>query len=377
MNLIRVVLLAGALASAGGAARPETGAAAASPFASSVESYYAGFGAGQYTFSSTALGPPSVDTDPDQDSMWEIDPVAVVPVFPAWRTDQVVTVAPGGHLTLAFDHKVVDDPMNRYGVDLTVFGNSALATADTRWDNTDPADFSVQPSSSREAGRVLVSQDGTTWHELDTVADGFYPTLGRTYDPADPDLSMGDWNHWWGEPTDPTLPMDPALGPEQFAGMTLEEVCLQYGRSAGGRGLDLANLPESWADPLTGNKWIRYVRFETPATIYDSPEIDALADAAVHGLTPGDVDASGTVDFSDAWAVLAHYRSPADTFGWADGDFNGDGRVNDADIQLLLDNYSPDAAVSVATVAGAFAVPEPGMLLMLTVAGVLLPRRRA
>ncbi len=375
MEIVRVVLLAGALASTGGAARAEAGSTQASPFAWAVESYYAGYGTTDYTSPSTALGQPSVDTAPDEDSMWETEPVAVVPVFPAWRTDQVVSITPGGHLTLSFDHKVVDDPLNPYGVDLTVFGNSALGTDDTRWDNTDPAAFNVRGSSSREAGRVLVSQDGIDWHELDTIADGFYPTLGRVYDPADPDPSLGDWNHWWGKPTDPTLPMDPSLGPEQFAGMTLADVCEVYGHSAGGRGLELAALPDSWADPATGNKWIRYIRFETPADIYDSPEVDAVADAAVHGLTPGDLDASGTVDFADAWTMLGHYGSPVDTFGWAQGDLNGDGRVDAWDAELLLANYSPSAGVSAEIVAGVFAVPEPATLLILSAGAVLLGRR--
>ena len=85
-----------------------------------------------------------------------IVPVPVVPVFPAWRTDQVVTVGTGGHLTLAFDHKVVDDPLNAFGVDLIIFGNSAQATSDKYWDNTDPAAFTVSGGASGEAGQVLV-----------------------------------------------------------------------------------------------------------------------------------------------------------------------------------------------------------------------------
>jgi hypothetical protein len=378
------ILLAGAIALAGGAARAElTVGHDPADFATSVVSYTEGDGVGREFTSQapkfndphSALGRPTVDTSGDG---WDVqeDRAPVLPVHAAWLADELVSIGIGGQLTLSFNHRVVDDPLNPYGVDLTVFGNS-IQQIDSGglWTNDDPSDWTVSGLADSEGGTVLVSQDGLTWEPLSTVADGFAPTLGRVYDPADPDPVLGDWNQWWGEPTDATLPLDPSLTAVDFDGDTVAEMAEAYGRSAGGTGLDLSALPDSFADPVTGHKWIQYVRIEVAADAELVPEIDAVADAAVQSLA-GDVDDDGDVDLNDAWIMLASYRDGLDAHTWSEGDLTGDGVVDEDDAAILLERYQPGPiAPSVEGLAGQFAVPEPAALAVLATGAVALLHR--
>ena len=115
-----------------------------------------------------------------------------------------------------------------------------------------------------ECGIVSVSQDGATWYSFTNdpnfmaddpgfiklaadaddgpFCDGFAPTLGRVYDPCHADASIGEWNLWWAEPTNPTLPVDPNLSFETLAGRSVARVAQTYGDSAGGTGYDIARL---------------------------------------------------------------------------------------------------------------------------------------
>ena len=58
-------------------------------------------------------------------------------------------------------------------------------------------------------------------------------------------------------------------------------------------------------------------------------------------LVPGDVNADGTVNFSDLLILAQHYGQ-AGTF--AQGDLNGDGSVNFADLLILAQNYGRSAS---------------------------------
>lgn len=51
----------------------------------------------------------------------------------------------------------------------------------------------------------------------------------------------------------------------------------------------------------------------------------------------GDTNLDGTVDFTDFMHMTQHFTQTG--VGWAQGDFNYDGIVNDADFQLLKPNY--------------------------------------
>lgn len=225
-----------------------------------------------FTNSATALGRPTVDTTGDDGDIPVGDVVPVVPVYPAFRAHELVVVGQGGHLVLAFDHRVQDHPDNPYGIDFIVFGNAAHATgAGEYWRNGDPSATSVGPVAIQEGGSVSVSQDGTNWQVFTDgpLADVVPPTLGRVY--------VAGTNTWWGGPTDPTWPLDPALVSSNWIGMSLADVARRYRGSAGGRGFDIGDLALA-PDPNTRRKWVRFVRFEPSGAL--NPEVDAVADVS-------------------------------------------------------------------------------------------------
>ncbi|MDI9431967.1 MAG: hypothetical protein QM570_09625 [Planctomycetota bacterium] len=251
-----------------------------------------------------ALGRPTVDTSGDD---WYIAmdmKVPVVPTFPPFRSYELAFLGEGGSITLAFNHPVRDDVNNPDGIDFLVFGNPyQIIGGDQGWVNGDPRLVTVGPSGGIEPGIVSVSQDGKTWYSFTNdpnfmkddpnfiklaedaedgpFADGFAPTLGRVYDPNNPDASLGAWNEWWAEPTNPTLPLDPSLSYVSLGGMSVARIAETYGDSAGGVGYDLARL-DLPADPDTGLKWFQYVRIDD-APGGGSPEVDAVADVSCPG----------------------------------------------------------------------------------------------
>jgi hypothetical protein len=225
-----------------------------------------------YDNPANALGRPTVDTTGDAFSMPEAERVPAVPVYGPWRARELVTVGQGGRLVVKFDRPVTNDPQNPHGIDLLVFGNSPAAS-NAAWDNRDPNVVTVGGTVYGEGGTVSVSQDGVTWHTFASgpLADAFAPTLGRVYDPANPDAGVGSFNQWWGAPTDPTRPLDAGVTAGSFEGKTIAQVAQSYGESAGGSGFDIGVL---------GLEWIQYVRVENAVGSGVTPDIDAFADVA-------------------------------------------------------------------------------------------------
>ncbi len=307
----------------------------ASDFAVEVVEYVPGIGIGfdwlsQAPFDdpTAALGRPTVDTTGDGWYIPANQAVPVLPVNPPFRAFEVVTVGVGGHLVLRFDHPVVDDPANPFGVDLIVFGNaSQILGGGQGWTNGDPNEVTLGSGAIVERGIVSVSQDGERWFAFadGPYADDFAPTLGRTYSPQAPVSALGMWNRWWGEPTDPTKPLDPRLTPASLAGRTVADVAVAYGRSAGGTGFDLA---------VVGLPWIQYVRIDNPPGSGYTPEVDAIADAAP--ACPGggwyvraDFDRDCDVDLADFTQLQGCFNGPnhppaAECAAEADLDNDGD-----------------------------------------------------
>lgn len=275
----------------GEALRPGLPAAALHyPFAASVVSYVKGTGSyydwlsgDPFSDSSTALGRPTVDTTGDDWYIAEDEPVPVVAVYPAFRSFEMVMIGSGGSLTLAFDHRVYDNPDNPYGLDFIVFGNSfQVIGGGNGWTNGDPTQTRNGGSAFVEKGKVSVSQDGATWYAFpsgttDKGADDFAPTLGRVYDTNAVASALGEWNAWWGGATDPTLPVDPSLAPSNWLQMTVAEISERYRGGAGGTGFDIGGLALA-VDSANGRKWIKYVRVERSGAV--NPEVDAVADVS-------------------------------------------------------------------------------------------------
>jgi len=313
-----------------------------------------------------ALGRPTVDTSGD-DWFVPMDMNApVVPVYPPLRAHELVYLGEGGTITLSFNHPVRDDVENPYGMDFIVFGNSYQIVGGSQgWTNGDPRSVIVGSSGGTEPGIVSVSQDGTTWYSFTNdpnfmradpnfiklagdaedgpFCGGFAPTLGRVYDPCYADISLGDWNRWWAEPTNPTLPLDPVLSYAAFDGMSVARIAETYGDSAGGVGYDLARL-DLPADPHTGLKWFQYIRIDD-APGSGSPEIDAVADVSCpgdyqHPAPVGDLNGDYRVDQDDIAMVEGFLdrtiTDPSDPAAVAD--LNGDGRVDQADWDMVTAN---------------------------------------
>lgn len=195
-----------------------------------------------------------------------------------------------GYVTIAFDHDVIDDPANPYGIDFIVFGNSlGIRTTDDYYSQSDdPAKVEFNGQGFVEEAVVEVSQDNKAWFTFKNgpFADGAMPTLGYQYDPAKPDPNLFAGNLYWGKAARATRPVDPRIGFTDFKGLTLAEVCQRYNGSAGGTGYDIStlDLPKNEA----GYKWFRYIRIksrwveasEGDAAGYSQPEVDAVADVA-------------------------------------------------------------------------------------------------
>lgn len=298
----------------------------------------------------SALGRPAVDTTGDGYSTGAPDQaVPVVPVNPPLRHYELVSVGEGGRLILRMGRPVLDDPLHPYGIDFIVFGNTfQVINGTVPWRNGDPSLTTVGTAMlSREPGKVSVSRSGPPedydWHTFDSgpYADDFPPTLGRVFEPMAPDRALGTWNLWWGVPTDPRVPLKPAVTAARLAGLTVAQSARLYGVSAGGVGFDLAAV---------GMDSALYVRIENPVGSGISPDIDAVAvvDAAA-AQADADLDGDLDVDSDDLamfqGCVTGTATGPPAT-SCRQADLDSDGDVDQSDFGLLQRCFAgPDQLV--------------------------------
>ncbi len=223
------------------------GIAQANPFADSVPigGYTPGLNVTPgYDDPTRALGMPTLTNgDPFGD---------VTPFNGAFLSDHLVQVGDGGELIVYFDTPVVDDPLNPFGIDLLVFGNSFFFQPDLFGDSAE--DVFADPA------QIAVSQDGVNFVDVTTVfADSLFPTSGFLDTPGPFDLGGS-------VQSDFTKPVDPAI---DWFGKTFAEIVALYDGSGGGTGVDLAE---------TGLASIQYVRITSLGGV--TAEIDAFADVA-------------------------------------------------------------------------------------------------
>lgn len=215
----------------------------------------------------------------------------ISPYNPAWQGGELLTLlGEDDFVVIEFDHDVVDDPNNPFGLDFIVFGNAFGygSSEDYYTQATDPSHVTFSAAGGPDPGFVEVSQDGKTWYGFEggPYCDDFAPTLGFVYDSVKSDGRIFSGNQWWGKMTDACYPVDPSLSWSDLDGLTLAEVARRYNGSAGGTGYDIGslNLPVN----AQGRKWFRYVRIsgmesETPnndGDYFTTPEVDAVADVA-------------------------------------------------------------------------------------------------
>ena len=239
-------------------------------------------------------------------------PLSVVTPFqPAWNPGELVTIGAGGHLVIAFEYPVHDDPGNPFGIDLLVFGNAFFLNYSGK---EDPCVSSLFD----EGGTIEVSDDGIEFVLVDDVqADGMFPTLG--YLDAEPyGLEAGTIE------TDFTRPIDPALEGTMLARMCWEELLEAYDGSGGGTPIDLAG---------TGLASIRFVRIAVPTDAMFVPEIDAVVDVA--SQSSPDLNNDGIVNGVDLTILLGDWGVEGSPF-----DQNGDGIIDGADLTVILAAWS-------------------------------------
>jgi hypothetical protein len=228
-------------------------ALAVDPWADSVVSYTAGTGAdSNYLNASTALGSP--ERVSGENTPFGSFPGSVTPFAGAYGIDEIVSIGAGGSLVVRFDEPVTDDPMNPYGLDLIVFGNSFFTTNDF-----------VNPRVSgiaADGGQIAVSADGTNWFSVSGAADGLFPTLGYL------DETQPFGGPAGSVPSDFTKPVNPAFDPTN---LSLAQLIAGYDGSGGGFGVDIAS---------TGLSQINFVRIELPMGGMGNVEIDAFSDVS-------------------------------------------------------------------------------------------------
>lgn len=222
------------------------------PFADRVIEYVAGAGANTtYQTPSVALGSPERVTG----EIFSF-PSLVTPFNPPFANNEIVEVAPGGFLTVAFDEPVQDDAANPFGLDLLIFGNSFFVDASY------PEGRAIGLFSAASQPRIQVSQDGQLWFTLaGAQADSLFPTLGYS-NITNPYAETIDAS---SVPSDFTKPVDPSLNPY---GLTYTQLLAGYAGSGGGSGIDISP---------SGLSWISYVRISAGT---DALQIDALSDVS-------------------------------------------------------------------------------------------------
>jgi len=228
-------------------------AAQSATFADRVVSYVPGADpVPGYTNATTALGEPA-RVNPFGD--------AVTPFNPPYSSDDLVSLGAGGSLTLRFDTPLLNHPRNEFGVDFIIYGNAGfIVTNDLDWETfewigTPATDGSLFGANFGET-RVSVSRDGVNFYVLD-------PALAPTVDQVAPSDSYGDTH----------TPAMPGLTPDDFAGLTGEEIALVYAGSAGGAGYDISWARDSQGRPVRLQQ-VRFVRIEV---LSGRSEVDAVA----------------------------------------------------------------------------------------------------
>jgi len=214
----------------------------ATPFATRVVDFTPGTnGSAGFDDPGVALGIPSLDTGFGD----------VTPFNSPFSPDQIVSIGAGGELIVSFAEPVEDNPLNPFGIDLLVYGNSFFF---------DPSFAPIANDIFAEPGRISVSQDGASWFDITSIfADGLFPTLAFV-DGSGPFSSDGTIL------SDFTRPVDPSI---DWMGKAFDEIVQLYAGAGGGAGVDIAE---------TGLPWIQFVRISQGIDDAFATEIDAFAD---------------------------------------------------------------------------------------------------
>jgi hypothetical protein len=299
-----------------------------SDFATEVVAVEGVFDGTRYRDPDAIVGKPAVRCKNDHNWDPELPPTFRVKLAEAAyhrdldNQNVVTTIGPFDSITVKFDHKVVDYPLNPYNQDFIVFGNAFFQYNRTEKisDATNLNTMQLTSPAMISAGQVFVSvsqglggdpndpNNPTTWKWYtfqNGVADQLFPTHAYRWDRQN--------TCWTDDEMDFTKPVNPALTLHDFSGLTVADAIDLYDGSGGGTPFDLRDLPgyeQLVVDPDTGYRWIQYVRFEGSKILWDMDgEVDAVADVAAcgdpaHPYPAGDVNKDCRVDLQDL-ALLA------------------------------------------------------------------------
>jgi len=272
----------------------------------------------------------------------------------------------GGYIVLAFDHTVLDDPMNAFGVDAIVFGNAHWVSGNSQrhWAECATIEISLDENGNDESDDVwyLIPgshlpnplavwrkawlDDGAQTWAFELPADIFSPvplmnpnTDGVNegiygYAEYTPTLVLGDTNS-------DNIVDAPSISAEEFYARPDDPLTVGITpRSGGGDAFDIA-----WAvDPATGNAaelhgfdFVRIttgVEFDKPPFGERSAEIDAVADVAPDPF--GDTDEDVDIDLLDvAQLQLCFAGTPSDD-GCDHLDEDADGAIGLDDLVVFV-----------------------------------------
>ena len=194
------------------------------------------------------------------------DPFRIKLVEPAYNVDLqgkkvITTLANNTSITVRMGQKVYNDPLNPYGIDLIVFGNSFFTGSGFVSDSTNMNAYMLTSGGFFEKVLVSVSPDNVNWYTYNTgpYGDDLFPTNAFKWDRQNA--------QWTDELLDPTKPVNPALTIGDFAGISAADAMDLLDGAMGGTGFDLA---------ASGFAWIEYVRFDGVSPFVGG-EIDAVA----------------------------------------------------------------------------------------------------
>jgi hypothetical protein len=226
----------------------------------------------------------------------EPNPCAVSMVISAWNVgwpsgEKLVTTVraasnnlPAGHITVKFATPIYDDPENWYGKDFIIFGNSFFAVGGSYVYSDSNMEEVIISSYNGQGGfwepmPVSVSQDGVNWYSYTNgpYADDYAPTQALAWDWVE--------NRWLKNSAgnyvelDFTRPVLPSYTKADFDQKSVSEAIDMFRGSGGGTAFDLADLPLP-IDPVTGRKWIQYIKVDGA-----NGEVDAFARVS-HSISP-------------------------------------------------------------------------------------------
>jgi hypothetical protein len=219
--------------------------------------------------------------------------------------------AAGSFIVVGFDHKVLDEPDNPYGIDLIVFGNSVFSIKGGGMlaPNSDMDSLQISKLIGGEKVKVEVAQEPNgPWLAFSRGpwGDNLFPTNRFAWDSV---------NKTWGGPLNPLKPVNPNLEMSDFSGLTVSQAIVLYDGSAGGTGFDLQWLKSEdyqslSVDPQTGRRWIQYVRLSFVESPFGGGEVDAVADVApanVPRFPAGDINYDYRVDLRDLMIMAQNW----------------------------------------------------------------------